>query len=296
MSTAIEMTAAARAFLSGLGGTQRAAASRPISDDDVRRAWAYTPGERQGLALGDLDRAGRKAVHRLLATALRPHAHAQAAAIMALEDVLDRVEGGRRGRHSTDYWTLVFGEPGSGAWGWRFEGHHVSVNLTVVDGTVSGTPCFLGANPAVISHDGTVVSRPLAAEEELARALLDGMDTRGRTAAVVSDQAPPDLRTRAARRLGAPLEPLGVAQADLRGAAAALLDRLVATYAERLTFEVGATDRLHFAWEGSLTRGAGHYYRIQGPGLLVEYDNTQNGANHIHSVVRRPRGDFGEGL
>jgi hypothetical protein len=294
------MAAAAAEFLGELDDQTRAAASAPLTDQRTRETWNYTPVDRAGVTLGDLDRRGRVAVHRLLATALRPHAHAQAAAIMALEDVLDRSEGGRRGRHSTDYWTIVFGDPGDEAWGWRVEGHHVSVNVTVAGDQAIAVPCFLGANPATTTYAGTPVLRPLPLEEELARALLDAMGPAGRREAVVSDTAPADLRTRSAPRLGEPIAPFGVRGADLPAEALELLRSLVATFVDRLEpgLAGGPTpaEALHFAWEGPPERGAGHYYRIQGEDLFLEYDNTQDGANHVHSVLRRRTGDFGKDL
>ncbi|HYZ75745.1 MAG TPA: DUF3500 domain-containing protein [Gaiellaceae bacterium] len=304
MSLRDEMATAARTLLAGLDEEQREALQQPLGDEGLRRSWTYVPGERAGLTFGDLDRQGRKAVHRLLTTVLSTHAYAQVAAIMALEDVLDRVEGFRRGRHSSDFWTVLFGDPSSHEpWAWRFEGHHVSVNVTVADGAVSATPCFLGANPAAIRYRETTVLRPLGREEELARALLEAMDPAALRGAVVSDVAPTDIRMRDAPRVDGTLEPLGVPIADLGDGAATLLEDLVATYVDRLSDELRAIearriprDTLTFAWEGPLERGAGHYYRIQGRDLLIEYDNTQNDANHVHSVWRRPGIDFGEDL
>ncbi|HEV7907198.1 MAG TPA: DUF3500 domain-containing protein, partial [Pseudonocardiaceae bacterium] len=154
-----EITEAARALLDDLDEQQRAASVRPVTDDDLRHRWAYTPGERAGVVLGDLSRPQRKAVHRLLATVLSPHAYAQATTIMALEDVLDHREGGHRNRHNGDYWTVLFGTPGADEpWGWRVEGHHLSVNVVVAEGKVSATPFFLGANPARVTYgDASVV-------------------------------------------------------------------------------------------------------------------------------------------
>lgn len=311
MSTYREMAEACQGFLAGLSGDQRAVAVYPFGADHVRRDWTYVPRDRVGLSFGDLDRPQRKAVHRLLATALSPHAYAQAVSIMALEDVLDHREGGGRGRHASDYWTVVFGDPAPSAageaWGWRFEGHHVSVTVTAVDGEVSVSPCFLGANPAIVRHGDAVVVRPLAREEELARSLLAELGTVGRTAAVVADTAPDDIRTRSAARLGAELVPLGIAGGNLTGTAADLLDALVDLYLQRMPPDLAAAHRpdrqlVHFAWEGSLTRDAGHYYRLQAltpegrSDLLIEYDNTQNDANHIHSVCRLGPSDFGDDL
>jgi hypothetical protein len=244
----------------------------------------------------------RKAAHRLLATVLSEHAYAQAMTVVALEEVLDRREGWHRGRHSGDYWVNVFGDPaGAGPWSWRFEGHHLSVSATVAGGLVSATPVFLGANPAHVSYAGRTVSRPLAPEEDLARALLAELGPAGRAAAVVAPGAPPDIRTGTSPRAGEPIEPLGVPAARISPGARAVLGQLVALYLERLVPELAAREaervfagELHFAWEGPQTPGTRHYYRVQGDDLLIEYDNTTQDGNHAHTVLRRPRSDFGD--
>jgi hypothetical protein len=289
------MTAAWSRLLPELDERQRDKLRHPFTDGSPRQRWSYRPGERVGVDMGELSRGQRSAVHRLLAGVLAPTAYAQAAAIMALEDVLDNAEGHRRGRHHTDYWLALFGEPGGDLpWGWRFEGHHLSVNLTVVNGQVHTGPCFFGANPATVGHGDALLLRPLAAEEALARELLDAMGSAGRSAAVVADSAPGDIRTRAAARVEAVLEPRGVPAGRLSPAAAELLRELAGLYLNRFQqalADLRAVDGdLHFAWEGSLAPGADHYYRVHAPNLLVEYDNT---ANHVHTVVRHPRTDFG---
>ncbi|KOV79111.1 DUF3500 domain-containing protein [Nocardia sp. NRRL S-836] len=294
---------ATRHYIGLLDGDQREHAIRAVTDDDLRHRWAYTPGDRPGLVLGDLRRDQRKAVHGMLATVLSSHAYAQVAAVMALEDVLDHREGGHRDRHSGDYWTVLFGTPGGDEpWGWRFEGHHLSVNVVVADGRVSATPFFLGANPARVTYRGRVVGQSLLLEEELARELLDRMGPTARRLAVVSDTAPHDIRTRNAPRVS-PSDPVGVTPAQLGKQARELLVDIVRLYFDRLAFELADDEfaaldpeRLHFSWEGSLRRGEGHYYRVQGPELLIEYDNTANEANHVHTVWRRHSGDFGDDL
>jgi hypothetical protein len=302
MTTWVDMNLAGEALLMWLPAETAARIQMPLSDEQLRRDWTFVPGRRAGLSFGDLDRGARKAVHRLLSTALTPHAYAQAVSIMALEDVLDRSEGGTRGRHSTDYWLVLFGEPGDDAWGWRFEGHHVSVNVTLADGKVAISPCFLGANPAVVRYGDDPVIRPLGLEEELARALLAELDPAGRAAAVVADEAPWEIRSAPKPRIPvAPTESSGISAAALRAPARELLERLVGLYVDRLPSDATAgrrppVEELSFAWEGSLEVGAGHYYRVQGPGFLIEYDNVQNGANHIHSVCRFPLADFGDDI
>ncbi|MGY0004537.1 DUF3500 domain-containing protein, partial [Micromonospora sp. I033] len=232
---------------------------------------------------------------------LSPAAYAQAMAVVALEEVLDRAEGWRRGRHSGDYWVAVFGDPArDDRWAWRFEGHHLSVSMTVVDDQVSPAPIFLGANPATVRHAGRPVSRPLGPEEDLARELLDALGPAGRAAAVVADEAPADIIS--ATRPTAPgrLDPLGVPRDRLTPTGRALLDQLVALYLDRLPPELAGREagrlaggELHFAWAGPVGPGQRHYYRIQGDDLLIEYDNTTEDGNHAHTVLRRPASDFG---
>ncbi|WP_088978706.1 DUF3500 domain-containing protein [Micromonospora coxensis] len=294
------MRTAATALLDALDEPARAAAGHHF-DDEGRRWLEYRPRPRPGVCLADLDVAGRKAAHRLLATALSPAAYAQAMAVVALEEVLDRAEGWRRGRHSGDYWVAVFGDPAvDDRWAWRFEGHHLSVSMTVVDDEVSPAPVFLGANPATVLHAGRPVSRPLGVEEDLARELLTAIGPAGRAAAVIADEAPADIVSATRASVGAPLVPLGVPRGRLGVTGRALLDQLVALYLDRLPAELAAreADRVaggetHFAWAGPMRPGGRHYYRIQGEDLLVEYDNTADDGNHAHTVLRRPAGDFG---
>ena len=292
------MRSAALALVAALGDRQRTLAARPFTDDAARRWLEYRPRRRPGVSLVQLDGTARKAAHRLLATGLSEHAYAQAMGIIGLEEVLDRREQWRRGRNSNDYWVSVFGDPGGDPpWSWRFEGHHLSVTMTVAGDRVSPAPVFLGANPACVSYAGRPVSRPLGPEEDLARALLDAMGPEGRAAAVVAGQAPPDIRTGTSPAAREGIAPLGVSTARLGPTARAVLTELVALYLGRLPAELAAREadrlgELHFAWEGPVTPGPRHYYRVQGDDLLIEYDTTDQG-NHAHTVLRRPRSDFG---
>jgi hypothetical protein len=299
-----EMRVAANGLTATLSGALRAAVLHPFADEAARRWMDYRPVARPGVSLASMDIAGRKAAHRLLSTALSDHAFAQAMTIASLEEVLDRSEGGARGRHAVDYWLALFGDPSreDDPWGWRFEGHHVSVSMTIVGDRVSPTPLFLGANPARVRYRGTDVVRPLALEEELARALLDAMDDASREAATIADEPPDDIVSEQLARIDGVFAPVGVAVDRLGPAAKELLDRLVDLYLERLApwlarREAASVDRelLTFAWAGSRDAGRAHYYRIQAPDLLIEYDNTQSDANHVHSVLRRPASDFGGG-
>jgi len=233
------MRSAAMALLGALDEEQRRLAAQPFIDHAARRWLEYRPQHRPGACIAELSVPGRKAAHRLLATGLSEHAYAQAMGIIALEEVLDRQEDWQRGRHSGDYWVNVFGDPaGDQPWSWRFEGHHLSVTMTVARDEISPAPVFLGANPACVSYAGRPVSRPLAPEEDLVRALLDAMGAAGRSAAVVASQAPDDIHTSTSPRAREGIEPLGVPAARLGSSARALLAQLVGLYLDRLPAEL----------------------------------------------------------
>jgi hypothetical protein len=304
MSTAevaTSMRSAATALLRELDDSQRALAALPFGQDAARRWLEYRPEPRPGACLATLRVPARKAAHKLLATGLSEHAYAQAMAIVALEEVLDRQEQGALNRHSGDYWVSIFGDPDDETWSWRFEGHHLSVTMTLAGEEVSPAPVFLGANPHSVSYAGRVVSRPLAPEEDMARVLLDAMGPAARADAVVATEAPFDIRTSTKARAQQPIEPLGIASGRLDAGPRELLRELAGLYLDRLPAglanrEAARTGELHFAWEGPAGPGTRHYYRIQGDDLLIEYDNTSDDGNHSHTVLRRPRSDFGDDI
>ncbi len=299
------LAAEAGSFLDSLDEGQRASAQLAFHDDE-RRHWHYTPRDRAGLALADMGRPQAKAALRLLSTGLRLPSYAAAVTVMGLEDVLEVLEDGRKDRHGGDYWVTVFGDPGGDdPWGWRFEGHHVSVNYTVSGERVAATPLFLGANPAHVTSGSATVLRPLGREEDLAMALLTALDEGQRARAVFSDEPPPDIVTGEQPGVAGGLDPPGVSGADLSGEAAEILLALAVTFVERLpeelarsrvaTVEATGVQALHFAWAGEVALDRPHYYRLQGPGLLAELDDTEPGGNHVHTVLRDPDDDFGAG-
>jgi hypothetical protein len=299
-----QMRGAAAALLALLTAEQKALAALPFAGEKARRWLEYRPEARPGACLATLSPVARKAAHRLLATGLSGPAYAQAMVITALEEVLDRREGWRNKRHSGDYWVTVFGDPaGTGPWSWRFEGHHLSVTMTLSGDEISPAPVFLGANPAQVRAAGRVVSRPLAPEEDLARELLSTMGREARAAAVVSSQPPPDIRSGVSARAAERIDPAGVPASHLAPDARALLGQLTALYLSRLPAALAAREtariaaapgELYFAWEGPPQPGTAHYYRVQGDDLLIEYDSTTSDGNHAHTVLRRPRSDFGD--
>lgn len=268
-------------------------------DSDERESWTYLPGERAGVALADLDRTASAAALRLLATGLSETSFAQAATVMALEDVLDATEGGGLDRHRGDYWVAVHGDPTDDRWGWSVGGHHVSVHATWIDDDpVRLTPLFLGANPARTHAHGHSVAEPLAPEEAIAFELVATFDRDDLGRAILSDHAPDDIVTGDASRVDGQPQPTGVPIERLDGPAHRLARSLVDLYLDRLPDGAARppVDDVTFAWAGGRKPGDPHYYRLQGSRLLVELDNTQNGANHVHTVVRDLDADFGADL
>jgi hypothetical protein len=296
------MAEAASALLETLGGEMRAQASYPFVGDE-RYEWAYTPGPRNGLRLKAMTPEQRRAALRLFDAGLSARGAATAQQIIAHETILHETERIEQ-RPSEDqrdpelYWFTIFGMPGGAApWGWRANGHHLALNFTVVDGAlVAPTPLFFGANPAEVHHGEARGLRILAAEEDLARTLLGSLDAAQKSLAIVDPLAPADLLTRNYRMVDPGAVPHGIAFADLTGEQRGHLAGLVRQYIERIADDVSAQvwrriesaglNALTFAWAGPEQRGHGHYYAVKGPTFLIEYDNTQNHANHIHSVWR----------
>lgn len=311
-SAAREVTAAVRAWLDGLDDAQRAQATFPFETPE-RFVWAYTPGPRAGLAIRDMRPDQRATSMAIVTSALSPRTTEEVAAIIALEAILGQLErlGGRAGSTRRDpelYWFAVFGDPGSPApWSWRLGGHHIALQLTVMNDRVIGTtPSFLGANPAVVPSGPRAGARTLPGEEELARTLLAELNPTERGVAVIDDVAPADILTGTGRLAEVRSVPVGVRHADLGTPSRAALERLIRHYVERVRPEVadGSWERIvaaglgdvTFAWAGSDAPGRGHYYAVRGPTFVIEYDNTQNGANHIHAVWRDLDNDWGTDL
>ena len=313
------MAGAASAFLSSLTPQQRAAASLPFEGEE-RMRWAYVPTEifpRKGLILKDMTEPQRKLAHDLLKTGLSQSGYMTATSIMELEIVLGALEDAgatddaRRGakmiRDPLRYFFSVFGTPGTkGVWGWRVDGHHISVHFTVVDGSlVAGAPTFFGSNPAEVRSGPKTGLRILGGEEDAGRALLMALDPPRRAKAVLPIDAPGDIITKNKAAVD-PLAPAGITAAELTPAQRDLLMKVVDAYSSMVTADVAAdrmakitkagVEKIAFAWAGEAERGKKHYYRVQGPTFLIEFDNTQDDANHVHSVWRDFDGDFGADL
>ena len=298
-----EMGAAAIKFLDSLNDEQEQAA-RFAFDSDDRFDWHFIPRERKGVPLKAMTSAQRSAALDLVRVGLSETGFTKAEAIRQLEQILFELEG-RDIRDPDLYFFMIFGDPSGNTWGWRYEGHHLSHSWTIVNGEVAATPQFFGTNPAEVREGPKRGQRVLGTEEDEARALLTSLNTQQRSAAMLSDEAPREILTSAEREV-AMLDDLGVAYADLDGRQQEALWAIVEEYAsaqpapvaEARLAEVRAAglDTIKFGWMGSPNRGEAHYYRIQGSNFLIEYDNTQGNANHVHSVWRDFRGDFGRDL
>lgn len=300
------MSDAATAFLNSLEPEQRAKALHDF-DDQERMNWFYTPVPRKGLPLKEMTATQRALAFALLSAGLSRRGTIKAMTIISLEEVLHIIEQGTGPVRDPDlYFFTIFGEPSEdGTWGCRVEGHHVSQNFTIVNGKVISTPSFFGANPAQIREGPRKGLRALAYEEDLGRDLVRSLDPGQRGTAIVEQTAYADILTKNSRRAALHGEPSGLPAAKMSAEQKETLRKLLEEYAGNMPQEMAqlreeqihsAGDDLHFAWAGGIEPGQPHYYRIQSPSFLVEYDNTQNNANHIHSVWRDFDGDFGRDL
>lgn len=305
-----EMAAAARNFLAALTPEQRAAAVYEVKDPE-RLNWHFIPkNDRKGIQFKDLTPEQRHLAQALLASGLSQRGYAQALTIMSLEAILHEMEKSRTKpgavRDPERYYLTLFGKPGAkDAWGWRVEGHHLSVNFTLADGGAATTPSFMGTNPAEVKDGPRQGLRVLAEEEDLGRQLVKSLRPDQKPLAILAGPAPKDIVTAAERKV-TPLEFVGLSAARMTKDQSALLRRLIEQYVRRVRAEIAdqelakiqkaGFEKITFAWAGSLEHGQGHYYRVQGPTFLLEYDNTQNNANHVHAVWRDFSSDFGEDL
>ena len=320
--SASAMASAATAFLGALTPDQRQQATFAF-DTDERLRWHFIPTEmypRKGLLVRDMTPAQRTLAHDLMKAGLSQRGYLTASSIMDLETVLKALEGARpevgRGaggtaqvleRNPEKYFFSVFGTPSAkSTWGWRVEGHHVSLHFTVVNGAlVASSPTFFGSNPAEVREGPKKGLRILGAEEDAARALVDALDASQRSSAIIDVKAPGDMVTMANVNIS-PLSPVGITAEAMTPPQRDLLMKLIEVYTGYMAADLAAErtaklkkagmEKIAFAWAGETERGKKHYYRIQGPTFLVEYDNTQNDGNHIHSVWRDFNGDFGRDL
>jgi hypothetical protein len=302
-SPAKDMADTANNFLAALTPEQKTKATYEFQHDE-RFDWHFIPKPRKGLPFKEMTPPQRLLGQALLNSALSQHGFTEATTIMSLEQILYEVENKSPTRDADLYFITIFGTPGTSPWGWRVEGHHLSLNFAVEgDHVASVTPSFFGANPAQILSGPRKGLRVLGGEEDIARKLVTSLTPDQRKVAIITNVAPRDIITGANRKADA-LEPMGIDAASLTKPQQEQLLTLLRQYVFRYRSEIADSElkaiqeageaKLHFAWAGSIEPGQGHYYRIQGPTFLMEYDDTQDNANHIHTVWRDLRNDFGE--
>jgi hypothetical protein len=297
------MAHTAKIFLNSLTDQAKTVATFDFKDDE-RQNWFFTPVPRKGLALREMSQEQQNLAAALLNASLSQTGFIKATSIMSLEEILRLIENSSRERRNPGkYHYSVFGEPSEkGVWGYRIEGHHLSLNYTLVNGKVATSPTFFGANPAKVPSGPMAGLRVLADEEDFARDLYKSLDESQRKTALVAEKAYNDILTSNQRKAAIEGQPSGLSASKMNKAQKDKLSTLLAVYAENLPAALAkarmdqvkaAGDNILFAWAGGPNPGDPHYYRIQAPSFLVEYDNTQNDANHIHSVWRDFNGDFG---
>ncbi|TLU98243.1 DUF3500 domain-containing protein [Dyadobacter luticola] len=307
-----EMTGVVNAFLKTLSEEQKKTAMLAYTDP-ARFDWNFTPRERKGLTFKQMNADQRKAAMAMVHLVLSQEGYSKAEQIIDLENVLRVVEtrpANDTYRDPENYAFLVFGTPGTEPWGWRVEGHHLSLHFSSVNGEVTYTPSFFGSNPGTVLIDVPQKGkRILKAEQELAFDLLHSLNASQMEKASMGTKAPNEIFTSNSRK--ASLEKMeGIPMGELTAAQKTLFKNLIMEYLRRYhvtlknqqwsELEKAGLDQIHFAWMGDqqpeIGQGHGHYYRIHGPTFLIEFDNTQNGGNHIHSVVRDLTSDFGEDM
>lgn len=300
-----QMAAAANAWLASLSESQRAHAEFNFTDSE-REDWHYIPRERNGLSIKAMSEEQRRLAHAMLMTSLSETGYAKATNIMSLETVLGVIENNPTHRDPEKYYFSIFGTPGPGqVWGWRLEGHHLSFNFTIPgdDTAPAVTPSFMGTNPAIVRDGPRKGLQVLKNEEEFGRSLVKSLSEKQLKSALIMKKAPADVINVPGRN---DTKPAGVPWADLNATQRETLLNIVREYLYRYRTDLAdvemkrvqdhGLENLYFAWAGPLEPGAPHYYRVQGGNFVLEYDNTQNGANHAHALWRDFDRDFGSDL
>ncbi|QHT70959.1 DUF3500 domain-containing protein [Rhodocytophaga rosea] len=304
-----EMAATVQQFLNVLPDSLKQKAVFPF-DDEERFNWHFTPRPRKGACYKSMNQSQRQAALAIIQTVLSEKGNAKTIAIMELEIILKALENREPNDHYRDpenYYFTVFGTPGGKEpWAWRMEGHHISLNFSSVTGQLlSSTPAFLGSNPAIVPDGPQKGKQILKLEEDLARSLMQSFSAEQLKTVIIDVKAPGEIITSNKRK--AILESSqGIRMAEMSLIQKKRFMELLNVYLDNFNEELAVNhmkkirkaglDNLRFAWAGSQERGQGHYYRIHGPTLLIEYDNTQTHANHVHTVVRDLTDDFGEDI
>lgn len=302
-----DLTEKANSFLNSLSPALKAKTQFTFEGNE-RFNWHYVPKTREGITFADFNEKQKTLAITLLRASLSEQGYQKTTEVIELEKVLRMLENRSvddKYRDPLNYHFTIFGKPTTdGIWGWRLEGHHLSLNFLSTEGKiVSSTPTFFGSNPGIVPSGKEKGKQVLKQETDLAFALIGSLSADQLRQAVISENAPGDIIS-GNKRKAELLKPRGIQITELRDDQRKLFLQLLTVYIKNYTTEfskklkdkidTAGIDSLYFAWAGSLHPGAGHYYRIQSPVVLIEYDNTQNNANHVHTVVRDLTNDFGE--
>jgi len=315
VNTPATVTDMANRFLAALTPEQVQKAKLDFKSAD-RYNWHFVPDSnfqefyktgRKGLTIREMTPTQKHLAHALLAASLSQRGYLKASSIMSLEDILRILENdsGER-RNPEKYYFSIYGTPSDKeTWGLRVEGHHLSLNFVISDGRISGAPTFFGTNPAEVREGPRKGLRVLAQEEDLGREVLASLTPEQKKVAIVDPKAYPDILTTVKRQAALEGQPSGLSASKMNAKQRELLANLISEYVNNVPEEIAmarqeqikkAGNNIFFAWAGVEQKGGPHYYRVQAPSFLIEYDNTQNNANHVHSVWRDNASDFGEDL
>lgn len=295
-------------FLQSLNEAQLEQTNLPF-DDLSRQNWHFFPGRmlfRPGILLEDLTSEQKDLAFNMLRHYLSESGYKKTKQIISLEEVLAEMEQNTDFRNPEVYYIAVYGNPEKDSlWAWSFEGHHVSLNFTIVEEQIAMSPRFLGAGPAIVPIGKRKGERTLAQEEDLGLELINSMTTAQRQQTIFQEASYWELVTATSTEVG-PLDPVGIKFTDLQPKQQQILSKLIEAYISTMP-EALAEQRLtalqqedpaeiRFGWAGATEIGQPHYYRVQGQSFLIEFDNSQSNANHIHTVWRDFDGDFGRDL
>jgi hypothetical protein len=294
-------------FINSLSTAQREIIVLEFNNES-REEWTFLPvtGTKDGLLIKNLNDEQKKLLWELLQTYLSEEGYRKTKSIIELESILREIENGNRIRDPELYVIAFYGMPGlDEVWGWKFEGHHISLNYTAVSNKLSIAPRFFGANPSEIMDGPKKGFRALEDEEDIALHLVNSFNEEQKHKAIFRSSAYRDIVTSSSTEV-TPLEPVGISIKDMNTNQSNRLMELISEYIFTVPEEIGqerlnkikkeGLDNILFGWAGETELGNPHYYRVQGKSFLIEFDNTQNNANHIHSVWRDFDGDFGRDL
>ncbi len=297
----------AREFLESLNEEQRAVSQYDFKDQK-RFRWHYLPAtsfDRPGIQLADLDEKQKQLAFSILKHNLSQSGYEKTLRIIDLENVLAEIEGNAHRRDPEKYHIAIYGNPDEHTWGWAFQGHHISLHFTIVGDDVSFVPRFLGSNPAMIKSGPRKGERTLKREEDLGFELINDLSDAQKTKAIIADYKFGDIESANLPEIN-PLDPAGIRMQELNEKQQGILKSLIKVYLSLMPDDQAAhrlerlrtedMDEIRFAYAGAFELGAAHYYHVQGKTFLIEFENSQNNANHIHSVWRDFDGDFGRDL